>query len=126
MSRKRQVTTAQIEKIRQYTREGCSANQIQHKLSTEHIGLRRTVLLSYVRQFKRQPTKPSVERYAANTYGKSASRTTGWGTKAAKIKGTHHGKYVEKQRLGSGYELYRFVRNEMESDFWDDKPTVES
>ena len=120
--RKTEVTIEQIERIRQLSREGYSANQIQRKLQQEHIGSRRTTLSERARESKRQPVQHSVESYIP----RRRARIEGLRGKQVTLIGRHRGKRAVKQVRGSGRQLYRWIVDEMESDFWDAKPTVVS
>lgn len=104
MSRKRGVTTKQVDAIRSYAHKGYSANQIQQKLSKQGIGLRRTILLSYVREFKRQPARPHIEKYTPTKYRPSKIGIFG---KQLACYGTQHGRSKRIQMTGSGFQLYQ-------------------
>jgi hypothetical protein len=125
--RKTEVTIEQIERIRQLSREGYSANQIQRKLQQQHIGSKRTTLSEHVRESKRQQAEPPAEVYVPTRYQtrkpKQRTRTVGL-VRQVTLVGTHRGKVVAKRVRGPGSQLYRFVVEEMESDFWDAKPKV--
>jgi hypothetical protein len=128
MSRKSEIKSRQKDRIRQLSREGYSANQIQRKLQQEHLGLRRTVLLRNVREFKGRPTKPSTSKNVPRKYRSleytPRMKVTGLGTKQVTLIGRHVGKRAEKRQRGSGSQLYRFVLDEMRSDYWDARPEV--
>jgi len=47
--------------IRTYVKQGYSANKIQKRLSKQHLGIRRKVLLAEIRKIKYQ--KPKADRY---------------------------------------------------------------
>lgn len=105
VSRKRGVTLKQMQAIKQYSRKGFSANKIQKELSHRHMGLRRTVLLGYVREFKEKQAKPHVEKYAPTKY-RPAPRI-GFLQKQLAVYGTRHGESKRIQMVGSGSQLYR-------------------
>ena len=146
-ARKKGVSTKQINRIRTLSREGKSANQIQRTLSREHIGLRRTVLLPYVREFKGKQPQANVSKYTPKKYrGTTAQKAwrrrerdwrsgrtrekkpkeEGWGNKRVTLQGTHDGERVQETRSGTGKDLHEFVKEEMESDYWDRRPSVNS
>jgi hypothetical protein len=128
MSRKSGITSRQKDRIQQLSRKGYSANQIQRALRKEHIGLRRTVLLRTVREVKGRSAKPSTSKYVPRKYRIIESMVTmqrrGFGTKQVTLSGTHCGRRATKQQFGSGSDLYRFVLEEMRSDFWDARPQI--
>jgi hypothetical protein len=123
MSRKRGISPRQIDRIKELSSEGYSANKIQAKLSEEHIGLRRTILLTYVREFKRQPTKLHVEKHIHRKY---IAIQRGIGVKRVVLYGRHNSKRTIIRQYGSGRELFRFVKRKLGSGFWDAKPEIES
>lgn len=106
-ARKRRVTTKQVNAIRQYSRKGYSANQIQHKLSQRHMGLRRTILLGYVREFKGKQARRSVERYTPTKYRPAR---IGIFVKQVTCYGTQQGRAKRIQMAGSGRQLYEAMR----------------
>jgi|GEM_PF-4055867 len=59
----RKINMKQRSMIQYYVRRGYSANKVQKQLSKQHLGLRRKVLLRQIREFKRKPSKPHVEKY---------------------------------------------------------------
>ena len=128
MSRKSEISARQKDRTRQLSREGYSANKIQKTLQQEHIGLRRTELLRQVRESKNQPAKPSVENYVPRKYRelrpKYRTRIASLRTKQVTLEGRHYGERVSKKARGSGRQLYRWIIEEMDSDFWDAKPQV--
>lgn len=126
MPRTRGKTTKQIQAIRSYVRKGYSANTIQKKMKARHIGIRRTVLLTYVREFRRQPPKPSVAKYIPRKYRKGLKYPIIVIVKRVRLFGRHKGKRVRKIRTGRGSELYHWIRGELESGYWDVRPTIES
>jgi hypothetical protein len=145
-TRRKGVSTKQIDRIRTLSHEGKSANQIQHTLSREHIGLRRTVLLPYVREFKGKQPQANVQKYTPHKYrGTTAQKAwrrrarhdyrhgrvrekekEAWGAKRVVLQGLIDGERVQITRNGSGKELYQFVKGEMDSKSWDREPHVTS
>ena len=57
MSRKSGVKPQQVNRIRELNARGYSANQIQKELRSEHIGLRRQIILNYTREFRNRPAQ---------------------------------------------------------------------
>lgn len=117
------VKTRTVDRIRQLSRKGYTANQIQHKLQQEKIGIRRQTMLKYVREFRHRPPPKHPYRHVPHKYRVPPVIIVG---KHVTLRGKHRGERATKSKLGSGKELYRFVRNEMESTFWDEKPTIQS
>ena len=68
MSRKSGVKPQQVDRIRELSKQGYSTVQIQRTLSREHLGIRRTVLLGYVREFKGRPAQANVRKYTPKKY----------------------------------------------------------
>lgn len=66
--RPRGVSRQQVDLIRYYSQRGYSANRIQRILQSRHIGMKRQILLRYVREFKGKPLKPSTEKYIPIKY----------------------------------------------------------
>lgn len=124
MPRTRGKTTKQIKAVKSYVRKGYSANRIQKRLQKRHLGMRRTVLLTYVREFRRQKPRPSVAKYVPRKYRKELRIPVA--VKEVKLFGTHKHKRAKKTQTGRGSELYRWVKGELESGYWDTKPTIES
>lgn len=68
MSRKSGVKPQQVDRIRELSKQGYSTVQIQRTISREHLGIRRTVLLGYVREFKNRPAQANVSKYIPKKY----------------------------------------------------------
>lgn len=104
-ARKRGVSTKQINAIRKYSRQGLSANKIQKRLRTRHMGMRRTVLLTYVREMKHQQPKANVSMYVPRKYYRVR-----FGGKQVAEYGTVRGKPRRIQVYGDGKQLYKVIR----------------
>jgi hypothetical protein len=125
MTRKKGVTTKQINFIKEKALKGWSANRIQKAMQREHIGMKRQETLRHVREFKGKPTPKHPERHVPHKYRRAVIPRIAFG-KEVTVSGTHHGKRTSKTKHGSGTELCRFVRREMSSGWWDARPKVES
>ena len=68
MSRKSGVSSKQVNRIRELNARGYSANQIQKELRSEHIGLRRQIILNYTREFRNRPAQANVSKYTPKKY----------------------------------------------------------
>ena len=68
MSRKSGVKPQQVNRIKELNARGYSANQIQKELRSEHIGLRRQIILNYTREFRNKPTQKNVSKYIPKKY----------------------------------------------------------
>ena len=68
MSRKSGVSPKQVERIRELNARGYSSNQIQKELRSEHIGLRRQIILNYTREFRNRPAQRNVSKYIPKKY----------------------------------------------------------
>jgi hypothetical protein len=125
--------------IRGYVQRGYSANKIQEKLKAQHLGIRRKELLAEVRRAKNQPKKPNTVKYIPKKYARPArwrgkarvkalprKRLRWLGEKQVTLVGKHKGKLVIEKKRGSGKELYRFIKDEMTGDYWDEKPHIHS
>lgn len=119
-------TPKQIGAVKSYVRRGYSANTIQKKMKARHMGMRRTVLLTYVREFRRQPAKPSIAKYVPRKYRRGITYRRAGYIKQVRLSGRHKGERARKIKTGRGSELYRWIRGELESGYWDTKPTIES
>ena len=73
MSRKSGVSPKQVNRIRELNARGYSANQIQKELRSEHIGLRRQIILNYTREFRNRPAQRNVSKYIPKKYRKILS-----------------------------------------------------
>ena len=104
---KKQVT------IKRYVREGYSANEIQRKLQTQHMGVRRTVLLAYVREVKHKPPPKEPLKY------RKKSTTSGKGPKTVVISGVYRGRRFKHTRRGRGKDLYLWIKKQHKSGLWD-------
>ena len=68
LSRKSGVSSKQVNRIRELNARGYSANQIQKELRSEHIGLRRQIILNYTREFRNKPAQRNVSKYIPKKY----------------------------------------------------------
>jgi len=68
MSRKSGVSPKQVNRIRELNARGYSSNQIQKELRSEHIGLRRQIILNYIREFRNRPVRQNVTKYIPKKY----------------------------------------------------------
>ena len=101
------ATKKQINRIRQLSRQGKSANDIQRTLQKEHWGMRRTILLSYVREFKHKAPPKKTEKYTPTKYKVPISPHRAlYRGKYVAVYGTVNGKSRRIQIHGSGKELY--------------------
>jgi hypothetical protein len=124
-------TEEQIQRIKELSAKGYSANAIQRTLQEEGLGMRRTVLLRHVRYYKGEPEPRPTERLMAipTKYRREvpieewlrAQEAMG---KRVKLVGTHKGKKKIKGKDGSGRELYNWIKEEMTSGYWDSRPEV--
>jgi hypothetical protein len=125
--------------IKSYVKKGYSANKIQINLKNRHMGIRRKMLLAEVRRFKGQPSKAETVKYIPKKYARPArwrgkarvkalprKRLRWLGEKQVTLVGKHKGKLVIEKKRGSGKELYRFIKDEMTGDYWDEKPHIHS
>jgi hypothetical protein len=127
------ITKQQRTAIHGYVKKGYSANQIQIRLKNRHLGLRRKVLLAEIRTIKHQAPKTEIVKYIPKKYARARWRARATrprlrplGEKQVILTGLHKGKLVSKTRYGSGKDLFRFVKDEMTGDFWDEKPHIHS
>jgi len=128
------LTQQQTKAIRSYVSEGYSANRIQKSLRARHMGIRRKVLLAEIRIIKHQEPKTEIVKYVPKKYAKARwkaralprKRLRRLGEKQATLTGLHKGKLISKTQHGSGKDLYKFIKNEMESGYWDGKPKITS
>ena len=110
MSRKSGVSPKQVNRIRELNARGYSANQIQKELRSEHIGLRRQIILNYTREFRNRPAQRNVSKYIPKKYRK-IYRPIG---KVISISGLVHGK-VRRINLfaNDGRTLGRVLREKI-------------
>lgn len=125
MTRKTKINPRTRKAIRTYVKQGLSGNKIQKRLQKSHLGIRRKVLFIEIRRIKHQKAKPYPERHVPRKYRKP-SMIPIITRKHVTLTGYHHHKRETKTKIGSGRELHSFVRREMESDYWDEKPTADS
>jgi len=130
-TRKKGVSTTQVDRIRTLSHEGKSANQIQRTLSKEHIGMRRTTLLPYVREFKGKQPQTNVSKYTPTKYRKRITRRhyeerrthrhrerylkpESLATKHVTIKGKdQHGKQKTIELSGIGRDLFEAIKDDI-------------
>jgi hypothetical protein len=110
-AKKRAVSQKQIERIRELTRQGYSTTKIQSTLSKEGLGLRRQVMLSYVRENRNRPIKTNTQIYVPVKY-----RTTYKGRtfvaygKGVACYGTVNGVSKRVQMSGNGKTIFQAMR----------------
>lgn len=133
MPKAKKLNPKTIWAIKGYVQRGYSANKIQNQLKAQHLGIRRKVLLAEVRRVKGQPSKAETVKYIPKKYAKARwkarakrIRLRPLGEKQVTLTGLHKGKLISKTQHGSGKDLYRFVRDEMTGDYWDEKPHIHS
>ena len=119
--------------IQSYVKKGYSSTRIQKSLSERHMGLRRKVLLAEIRRVKGQAPKAETVKYIPKKYARARWRARAkrprlrpLGEKQVTLIGLHKGKLISKTQRGSGKDLYRFVKDEMTGDYWDEKPHIHS
>lgn len=126
--------------IRGYIHRGYSANAIQKSLRAQNLGIRRKVLLAEIRRVKGIPRKPETVKYIPKKYLVARWRARAeleriLNEKRVTVTGKHtridkNGKKIKetvsKTRRGKGKDLYRFVKDEMTGDYWDEKPSIHS
>jgi hypothetical protein len=123
---KTEINRRREKAIRTYVRKGYSANKIQKKLQKQGLGTRRKDFLAKVRRIKRVKGRVvEREKYVPRKYVK-ISIIPIITTKHVTLTGKHHHKRTSKTKIGSGRELFNFVRKELTSGFWDAKPKIES
>ena len=127
------LTQQQTKAIQSYVKKGYSANKIQIEMKNQHIGIRRKVLLSEIRIIKHQLPKAGIVKYIPKKYAKARwkarverKRLRPLGIKQVTLTGKHNGKRVVITEHGSGKDLYKSIKNEMESGYWDAKPKIHS
>jgi hypothetical protein len=129
MARTKGVTPRQIAIIRNMSRRGYGANKINRTLRAKHIGMRRTKLLTYVREFKGRSPKPHPERYVRVRYRKTTVPIL-QPQKTVILRGTwkHEKKVMQKTERGN--VLKDWVIEQMSKaknhDGWDMRPQVTS
>jgi hypothetical protein len=136
-----------VNRIRELSKKGYSANYIQKQLQKEHRGIRRTQLLAYVRQFKLREPKGEAWKYTPKKHRKTAVSYILRPRRVA-IYGKVNGFSRRIEAYGRGRELYQLIKvaithppkkrflTKPASDFsyidldlgeeWDDKPTIKS
>lgn len=145
-TRKKGVSARQVSRIKELSSQGRPANEIQRTLSREGIGLRRTVTLGYVREFKNKPAPTNSSKNVPRKYrGTTAQKTwrrrqrdwrrgrvrekrptkETWGKRVI-LQGRINGDRVEVTRDGTGKELYDFVKDEIKNGDWDHRPKIAS
>jgi hypothetical protein len=127
MARTKGASRRQLGIIKSMSRRGYTANQINRTLRTKHVGMRRTKLLGYVREFKNRPARSHVERYTRIRYRHAPSIQINL-QKRIILKGRWKGKTKEIEQRDSGGRLKDFVMREMSKarhgDGWDARPQV--
>lgn len=108
------ITTKRINAIRSYAHKGYSANKIQQKLRQRHMGMRRTKLLGYVREFKHKQARPHVQKHIPRKYRKSTiyrpAPKMQLFQKQIACYGSEHGKSKRIQMSGTGRQLYEAMQ----------------
>jgi len=130
MNRKSRIKAKQIRLVSRFSKRGYSANRIQRELSRRHMGMRRTVLLRHVREFRGRQAKPSPEKYTRKKYRKVTSQLRFPTSKTIILRGRWKGEKKTIHRSGYGSQLYNFVRQEMAKarnrEGWDARPEITS
>jgi hypothetical protein len=109
MSRKSGVSPKQINRIRELNAKGYSSNRIQKQLRSEHIGLRRQIILNYTREFRGRPAQKNVSKYIPHKYRKN--RTYRPNYKVITISGSVKGKNKKLNIVSSnGKSLHKILR----------------
>ena len=132
--RKKEVSPKQINRIRTLSHEGKTTNQIQRTLSKEKIGLRRTVLLRYVREFKGKQPQANTAKYTRKKYRKAKKpkrlrgatyqgyqqsyrrrhrKAPSLTIKHVTIYGSQYGKRKQIQLYGRGRELFEAIKDDI-------------
>jgi len=68
MMSKKGVSSSTVNRIRTLSKEGHTTNYIQKQLQKEHLGIRRTILLGYIREFKGRKPKAEPYKYTPKKY----------------------------------------------------------
>lgn len=122
MKRKKGVSPKQVERIRELSKEGKSANQIQKNLSREGLGLRRKTILKYIRKSKHQKSKANTAKYTPRKYRKKGAtygagysyarrgRKKPFGVKQIAEYGSVNGESRRIQVYGYGNQLYQVMQ----------------
>ena len=108
------VKPATVNRIRELSRKGHTANYIQKQLRKEHLGIRRTQLLAYVREFKGKAPKKEVYKYTPRKYRARERRIPfehEVERKYVAIYGSVNGVTKRIEVSGTGYELEDFLRD---------------
>ena len=119
---KKGVSSATVNRIRELSREDKTTTQIQKQLQKEGLGLRRTVMLIYVREFKGKKPKAEPYKYIPRKYERARMRVTRRRERRLEIErkekertygkqiavyGLTNGRHRRVQMYGSGKELYQ-------------------
>jgi hypothetical protein len=112
--------------IKRYVRQGYSANEIQKKMQAKNMGTRRTVLLAYIREYRRKPPPTRPEKYVPVKYRRARIPTEGVGAKGIIIYGVYHGRRRRLRRRDSGKQLQKWIIKERERGLWDEIFKIES
>jgi len=99
------ATLRQVERIRELSRQGRSANEIQRQLQKEHLGMKRQRLLKYVREFKGRPAPRKPFKYVPIKYRER--RRIRIPRKQVAVYGSVNGQSRRVQLYGDGQSLYR-------------------
>jgi hypothetical protein len=115
----------QLRAIKSYVRKGYSANKIARNLKKRNLGMKRKTLLKHVREEKHVAPREHAEKYTRHKYRRPSPKPVPL-LKQVSLSGYHKGHKTVKEKSGTGRVLFDWVREEMESDFWDTKPMVRS
>jgi len=106
------VKPATVSRIKELSRKGKSANEIIRTLRREHRGIRRTIALTYVREFKGKAPKPHAYKYIPRKYRTIKRRLHiehGVKRKGVVIIGKVNGINRRTEVSGTGYRLMSFL-----------------
>jgi len=112
------VSREQVDRIREDSRKGMTANQIQKDLQAHHMGMRRKTILGIIREERGKPKRGEEWRYIPTKYQyriladlpevkKERMKRTGLFGKQIAVYGTVDGKSRRVQLTGTGKDLYR-------------------
>jgi hypothetical protein len=108
---KKGISPKQIERIRELTKQGYSTTKIQRTLSKEGLGLRRQVMLDYIREYRNQPARNNTQIYIPVKYRQEYRGNTfaSYG-KGVACYGTVNGVSKRVQMSGNGKSLYQAMK----------------
>jgi len=128
MTRKTKINRRTRNAIRTYVKQGLSGNKIQKRLSKRGLGIRRKTLLAEIRKVKRQRPRVPREKYVPHKYRPLRIPAIAIVPKMIRLEGRFQGERKTVRERGSGKDLFRFVRKEMDKadrgEGWDARPKV--